>query len=103
MNVSRKRAYASAVLNDSVRLTATVPICTACLDVNSVGESGVCPNPRSRMPFRRAVPGTLTRMPPYPCSEFVPVLWMLPESRPGTSASLTFHVSPLVLVTVVQP
>ena len=28
---------------------------------------------------------------------------MLPVSSPGTSASLTFHVSPLVLVTVVQP
>src|SRR4051812_16516307 len=28
---------------------------------------------------------------------------MLPVSRPGTSASLTAHVSPLVLVTVLQP
>jgi hypothetical protein len=28
---------------------------------------------------------------------------MLPVSRPGTSESLTAHVSPLVLVTVLQP
>ena len=76
---------------------------TAALLENVVALSGVSPNPRSRIPFKRAPPGTFMRMPPKPCSELVPVLWMLPVSTPGTSASLTFQVSPLELVTVVQP
>ena len=103
VNESRKRAQQSAVLNSSERLTATPPISTAALLENAVALSGVSPNPRSRIPFSRAPPGTFIRIPPYPCSELVPVLWMLPVSTPGTSASLTFQVSPLVLVTVVQP